>query len=127
MPHYRSKYEYEYRFGHPEHTWSVVCAEGGIHLHISDYGKDNKYGERFQGGIEIHYRKPPGYMRHDAPSHDNCWLIGGPCWHDGSSLQASERWIPIWVGSENDHDRMFRLLEHEAAVRFGHCELPEED
>jgi hypothetical protein len=107
---YRCKYEYEYRFGHPQHTWSVVGACGGLHLHIMDYGADAKYGEQFQGGIEIHYRQPPDYMCDQAPSHDECWLLKQPCWHDGSSLQVSEYWIPLWRVDPTNHVRMFEML-----------------
>lgn len=116
MPKYRSKYEYSCPFGRPRHVWSSVGAQGAMHLHISDCGEEHerKYGERYSGGIEIHYRTPPSNR---APDHDQCWLLKGPCWHDGSSLAATEHWIPLWLASPEDHDRMFHLLEAELEER----------
>lgn len=121
---YRCKYEYTQRFGHPHHEWSLLGAKGGLHLHISDYGEkyQKEYGERYQGGIEIHHRTPPGYMRNDPPSQDECWLLHAPCWHDGSSLQASERWIPLWLINQHDHDHMFAMLAVDADYHFGYSE-----
>ena len=121
---YRFKYEYTRRFGQGEHTWSAVGAKGAVHLHVTDYGQDHdtRYmPDRYSGGIEIHYRYPPEYMAKKAPDHDRCCLLNAPCWHDGSSLQASERWIPHWQefqGAPDEHDRMFALLEVEMDSRF---------
>lgn len=112
---HRCKYEYTNEYN-ARHLWSVVGRHGAIHLHISDMGKERseKYcTEQFSGGIEIHYRQPPSYMRNDAPSQDRCWLLQGPCWHDGSSLQVSESWIPRWRASPHDHERMFTMLKSE--------------
>ena len=109
---YKVKYEYEPNFGIGRHTWSVCGARIGAHLHISDIGEERgrEYG-RYSGGIEIHYRTPPEYMKNDAPTSINCWLIGGPCWHDGSSMQATEKWIPMWLRNTNDHAVIFRELK----------------
>jgi hypothetical protein len=107
---YKFKYEYTNDFGTPRHTWSLVGAKGGLHLHISELKTAQFEDEKYSGGIEIHYRYPPEYRENDAPSHNNCWLLGCPCWHDGSSLQVSEIWIPLWKVDKHDHDRMFGLL-----------------
>ena len=48
------------------------------------------------GGLEAHYRIPPHYMEDQAPSHARCHAIDAPCWHDGTSLYASEVLIPQW-------------------------------
>jgi len=108
-PKITCKYEYAMTCGKPVHTWSAVFGLGGVHLHIHDSGKNAKYG-RYHGGIEIHRRTPPEHCRFDAPDHDNCWLIKGPCWHDGSSLQVDEFWLPFWLTSPHDHDRMFAAI-----------------
>ena len=112
---FNSKYTYEVRFGSPVHVWSTVTEKGGMHLHISDHGAEHakKYGEQYSGGIEMHWRSPPDYMQGQPPSHDDCDLLHTPCWHDGSSLQVTDTWIPRWRASPDDHDRMFRLLESE--------------
>lgn len=111
---YRCKYTYVNDFG-PEHTWVVVGAKGALHLHIRE---SHTQGVRTYGGLEIHYRQPPSYMEHDAPSQDNCWALGGPCWHDGSSTYAEERWIPLWQAAPHDHDGMFQRLKVEYERQF---------
>jgi len=116
MERYRCTYEYTTRLGYAYHVWTLVGAKGGLHLHINDRGKDDKYG-RYSGGIEIHYRTPPEYMSNQPPSQD-CHVLKAPCWHDGSSLQATERWIPIWQSHPHDHDAMFRSLSVEADHHF---------
>lgn len=114
---FRGKYEYENVFGHARHTWSVVLAAGAMHLHVVDGGE--RAGEhRYSGGIEVHYRQPPRYMRDEPPSHDHCWLLQSPCWHDGSSLQASERWIPLWLAMPHEHDTILRMLAEHAEMTF---------
>lgn len=107
---YECKYTYESRFGHIYHNWTMVGARLGVNLHIVDMGEDAKI-VRYSGGIEFHWRSPPEYMRNEVPSHKNCGVLGGPCWHDGSSMQASEFWIPAWKEHQNDHDRMFKMLQ----------------
>ncbi len=111
-PTYRGEYVYHNPWGNPKHMWKVVLAGGGIHLYVADMGENYnpEYGERYSGGIEIHYRHPPSYMDHEPPSHDECFLLKAPCWHDGSSLQASEYWIPLWLTDPHNHERMFHLL-----------------
>ena len=120
MNNYRFKYTYESLHGNATHIWSAVGARGAIHLHITDYGEEHgqKYGQRYSGGIETHWRAPPEYMQDQPPSQDECWLLHCPCWHDGSSLQVSEFWIPRWLASPDDHDAMFALLESEMAGQF---------
>lgn len=115
---FRCKYEYHKPFGHPTHVWTCIGRHGAVHFHVTDMGEDFKYGDRYSGGLEVHYRQPPEHMRDQAPSHDKCWLIGCPCWHDGTSLYASETLIPFWLAAPHDHERMFRLLEREYSDRF---------
>lgn len=122
MAKYRCEYKYSKPYGSPEHTWTVVARHGAMHFHASDCGEEHakKFGRdnRFSGGLEIHYRTPPDYMANDAPSQDKCWLIGCPCWHDGTSLYASETIIPFWLVAPNDHERMFTFLIREYEERF---------
>ena len=70
------------------------------------------------GGLEIHYRIPPHYMFQKPPSHDNCWLLKSPCWHDGTSLAVEELWIPLWRNGETSHDLMFSELATQADEYF---------
>lgn len=119
---YRCKYEYRNEFGNPKHVWTCIGRYGAMHFHVTDMGEkwaqEHGRDERFSGGLEIHYRTPPDYMAEQAPSQDKCWLIGCPCWHDGTSLYAHETLIPMWRAAPDDHERMFRILIHEYEVRF---------
>ncbi len=126
MDRFRFKYTYEQRFGNLRHTWTMLGAKGAIHLHITDLGEAHKQrgGVRYSGGIEIHWRSPPEYMQDQPPSQDECWLLHCPCWHDGSSLQVEEFWIPQWLASLNDHDAMFALLESRMAGQFADTPEP---
>lgn len=43
----------------------------------------------YYGGIEVHYKNEPedaSYMGH----RESCWVTGGECWSDGSSLAFDE-------------------------------------
>lgn len=121
MARFKSKYTYSKDAYKGNHVWTVVSGQGAVHLHISDYGQDyaEKYDrDRYTGGIEMHYRNPPSYMKDDAPSQDECWILKCPCWHDGSSLQAVETWIPRWVNDKNDHDGILASLEQYVIDQF---------
>lgn len=96
-----------------EHQWSLVGERGGIHvdawLHGSEYRDD-----RWIGGIEGHSPTRRDYDS-EKPSHDHCWLIQGPCWHDGSSLQFSEQIAPYLpmrgeVMTDLKHEEMLRTM-----------------
>lgn len=113
---YRNEYRYAPRFGYPEHIWTCIGAKGAMHFHVTDMGENHKHGDRYSGGLEQHSRQPFG--TDEAPSHEKCWLLGGPCWHDGTSLYAHETLIPMWLAAPNDHERVFRMLEHEYENRF---------
>lgn len=93
------------------HVWSVVGAEGGVHiwaqLHDADF--QAKYGEQFFGGVECHW--PAG---DDPAHHPECWLLGKPCRHDGSSLYFSDYIEPVLRGMD---------LSSEAAANFVNAEL----
>ena len=79
------------------HIWSLVGPEGGVHIWArrNDDEFAERFGARFIGGIEVHRRAPSEWQSDYPSSHDDCWLIGGPCWHDGTSLYFSERIGPF--------------------------------
>lgn len=105
------------------HIWSCVGPEFALHIHITDRGEDrglDAFGSRYYGGLECHYRKPPEYMADDAaPSHSECWLLKAPCWHDGTSLYASEVIIPFWQLDPTNNERMFDFIRREYKQRQG--------
>lgn len=118
MSEFRCKYEYSKPYGRPRHVWSCVCSIGGVHLSVNDRGEDCEHGDRYSGGFEVHYRFPPEYMAKDPPSYHSCDVIGGPCWHDGSSSYAHDHLIPFWLAAPTDHERMFEMLKNDVEDRF---------
>lgn len=105
------KYSYEKRLKYDgkcwEHFFCILTSWGGVHLYISEYYDSDKKLEYFSG-LESHYRVPPEYMKDMAPSHNECWLIKCPCWHDGTSLYAQEHFLPIFL--QSDHKAVFDAL-----------------
>jgi hypothetical protein len=103
---------------HDKHTddyetrWAVLGPLGAVDFHMTN----RPVIDHRSGGIEMHYRTPPDYMSDQAPSHEHCRLLDAPCWHDGSSLYASEVLIPYAL--THTEDELWRLLEHEYRERF---------
>lgn len=81
------------RAGRVTHQWCLSSKLGGVHVH----GWRTLYGDRhfheWMGGIEVHLPHRGEYGS-ETPSHEHCWLIDGPCWHDGTSLGFSEQVAP---------------------------------
>lgn len=98
---------------HQDRTWTCVGNEFALHIRITDTKREDCVFGRYYGGLEIHYRAPPDYMRDAEPSHKECWLLKAPCWHDGSSLCASETIIPFWLLEPENNERMFGFLRGE--------------
>jgi hypothetical protein len=101
-------YKWEKSFGHVRHHWELRSKHGGVHFHVSEVE-----GYSTTAGLEFHSIYPRG---DDAPSHVNCPITGGRCWHDGTSLYATET---LWPMIKHDlatgnHDAIFKLLEHES-------------
>lgn len=81
------------------HKWNfvVVGDAGAIHFWIRPVFDDDGEIEfhDLSGGIEMHSNTPPSWSEGKLPDNEKCWATGKPCWHDGSSLQAEEFWIPL--------------------------------
>jgi hypothetical protein len=120
------KYTWTKPFTSVRHQWEVIGPVGAIHFHVS-IQDDKKYEP--SAGLEIHYSSPPDYMRGEAPTHVKCWLNGGPCWHDGTSLYASEHLWPIieCYLKGGEHEKIFAVLEREADDRFGFTNSSEDE
>ncbi len=109
------KYIWTRPFGGARHHWELVGPHGGIHFHVS---VSKEYGDSC--GLEYHHAEPVGPYKHTAPHHKDCPVIGGNCWHDGTSLYASETLWPL-ISSflrDGNHDAVFRLLEQEFIDHF---------
>lgn len=118
MRYRHHKYTWSKPFSSVRHCWQLVGPKGGIHFTAN---VDEKYPTTC--GLEIHYAAGhvPEYLSSDAPGDTNCWLIGGRCWHDGTSMYATESLWPMiesWLRI-GDHEAIFRCLEREADERFG--------
>lgn len=119
----QAKYDLLYRyvpnrFGWKYHHYQVVGRDGAVHFHVSENMRPLMEGlPRFSGGLEAHHRSCPPY-RNDPPDHKNCEVLGGNCWHDGTSLYASEVLIPRWERDFPDHDAVFVWLTGEYVQRF---------
>lgn len=79
----------------PRHVWSVVGEKGGVHIWASEQSAEfaSRFGDRFYGGVECHWRNPQ-YSGCEVSQH-SCWLLKGPCYHDGSSLYFSDNIEPM--------------------------------
>jgi hypothetical protein len=109
-----------------ERRWIVVGERGAVDFHCSHLSVAKRIAESTgmlpwrSGGVEYHHRTPPDYMSDKDASHELCWILGGKCWHDGSSLWASEHWIPllersgeeaVWAELERTYARHFPVVE----------------
>lgn len=119
---YRKQFKMSDRYGDDlsSYEWSIIGQHGAVHVHIARYGYQEEI--RYNGGIEFHYRQPTeDYMQGLPPSHDECWLLKQPCWHDGSSLYVEESILPFIEhalrgdGLQNmHHDYVFGVMEKRA-------------
>jgi hypothetical protein len=99
---YRYKLVSAFSLGRWEHSYEIVGGLGGAHLHFSGPHKIGEREERWSAGLELHSRAP---LDEGPPSHDRCWLLECPCWHDGTSLYAEEHFLPMFL--DGDHYRIF--------------------
>lgn len=70
-------------------------------------------------GLEMHCDEQPSYLRDEEP-RIGCWLTGGPCWGEGSSLYATRTLLPLF---ETDRTAFWQAMEQEwrdyYAIAFG--------
>ncbi|MGL5736888.1 MAG: hypothetical protein ACRCYS_18645, partial [Beijerinckiaceae bacterium] len=86
--------QHEGHAGNPSHTWFAKNVNGAVHIwaRLCAY-PDAKHPPEWIGGVEYHWANYPedsGWFKPDEPSQSDCWLLKGPCWHDGTSLYFSE-------------------------------------
>ena len=120
------KYQELERDGSPLFMFSAVCPAMGMHFWAqqSDDASRNITGQRYFGGLEVHCRQPPAYREGDEPDNSECWLLDGPCWHDGSSLAAEELWIPKWQSYRDSPELV--LVDLAEALKQRVAELEEQ-
>lgn len=126
MKYNHHKYTWMPRWKSVYHNWEFVGPFGGVNFHVSLLdGARNEHG---QAGIEFHHTARCG-LDARAPDHINCPLVGGNCWHDGSSLFAAETLWPRYMQSleHGDHAAIFRDLERVADQHFAEYETADND
>lgn len=98
--------EIGYELNGKRHVWWLRGPKGGVHVWAGENPAEfqARWGERYYGGIECHSPKPLYSHSGDTPDHDHCWVLKGPCWHDGSSLQFSEEIEPFMRHAANLRD-----------------------
>jgi hypothetical protein len=69
------------------HHWELIGPEGGVHFHVSIFNENETCGLEFHHS-RLAWQRITG--RNEAPHHIDCPLLGEPCWHDGTSLYATE-------------------------------------
>lgn len=108
-------YQVVLRGGNVTHLWSLADKTGGIHIsaNISSWSDGSR---QWLGGCETHYAKCPDYMSPNKPSCEHCWVLGGPCWHDGSSLYFSENVAPFLPNPWEGEPHNMRPRHHEAVT-----------
>lgn len=82
-------YQFSSRHGCPTHMFWVKDACGGVHVRASAGGV-HFMGQQWWGGVEAHVSVPA-----EQANHLDCWLLQGPCQHDGSSLAFERRVAPL--------------------------------
>lgn len=100
-------------------NWSYFCEGrlGAVEFHVSESTRSPDREIEYYGGIEIH--RAVSNADDGPPSHGRCRALSDrACWHDGSSLYASESWIPMWKHRRDDHISIFRRLAVEYRERF---------
>ena len=98
-------------------TFAVAGPLGGVHYRGS-WSRASDIPPRIETGcVEIHYRtKPHKY----AYARSDCWLIGGTCYYDGSSMYVEEVYTPLFhrCNDSRDFEPLWRKLESEYRARF---------
>ena len=99
------KYSWSMPWTSVRHNWEFVGPNGALHFHVSIM---EEQGYDPACGLEFHHLKGTG-----APDHIDCPLTGGRCWHDGTSLYASETVWPFVKEylKSGDHKMIFKYLE----------------
>lgn len=105
--------------------YCIVGTDGAIDFHCSYPMSQNAIA----GGLEVHYRRRPTYMKARPADFEQCHILGGPCWCDGTSLYATERLMPLFVDyvvkarGPEDEECWWKTLESEYRRRFDPAEI----
>lgn len=92
--------------------WTLVGDKGGVHI-WAQFSSDTVFGTKCYGGCEVHFKTKPYEFYPDEPQHEKCWLLGGPCWHDGSSLYFDKNIRPMVEAYEDEPERITEFVNAE--------------
>jgi hypothetical protein len=109
------KFTWSKPFGTVRYSWSFYGPNGGVEFNASVYEGNPSCG------LEFHHTRSAGYRCDEAPDHLKCHITNEPCWHEGTSLYASDTlWPQIcsYLQYGSNHDAIFLLLEDEYNKRF---------
>lgn len=102
---HRPTFAIEFHVGHVPDIADLRDWGGGF---VEVEGVGDLWISDVPGGVEIHSRTRPRWCEEDKkPDHEECQVLGGPCWHDGSATAASE-FRESWHG---DDESVWMMLE----------------
>lgn len=101
------------------HDWVLVGPEGAVNIWAVENCDELRslLGRDFYGGVEIHHRVTPRYRRGEDPDHTDCELLGGVCWHNGSSLYF-QRSIAPFLSRNGPGSEMSKSLVYSNLLMF---------
>jgi hypothetical protein len=105
------QYQQTLRGGRLQHTWLLKGEAGAIHVDAWVSPCLAPYPAEWAGGIEMH--RP---CEAENAHHEHCWALGGPCQHDGSSLQFSEQIAPYLNYTDAPDAHVMRLEDHQRVL-----------
>jgi hypothetical protein len=91
----------------------LLGRDGAIDFHVLKLRAYKDEPETYNAGLEVHRRTPQA----GPPTADDCLILKAPCWHDGTTVYAEEKLLPLFDPS--NHDRIWQALTIEADRIFG--------
>jgi len=91
--------------------FAVIAEQAAAHFWAQPDWSD--YSKTFAGGLEFHQKPQAG----QEPSYEDCFLLNGPCCHDGSA-SAADALVPIFFKccKTGDYEPIWRRVE--SALRW---------
>jgi hypothetical protein len=103
------------------YSYSVERELGAIEFWVVNPKNNLSPRAMYYGGVEKHSAIPSPYSNQTKPDHENCPTISGrSCYHNGSSLLAHDKYIPIWkqIKDKTEPELIWKYLEKEYDKEF---------
>ena len=91
--------------GLPRYIWTVVGPKGAVHIWAVAQ-TTARLGARYYGCVECHWP-----VSADEEHHADCWLLNGPCRHDGSSLYFADYIAPMLSPENIEGENITRYIQ----------------